>query len=294
MPVASTTTAIRALSYGPEVEEMRAMSQVRGRVLSVLSNAFYLQSEMGHIVCVVGPQAEDGPLTLRLSHIRSQLDAVRAEPDARFSMSSGLIAIVGVAQIELGHARSWKAIAPDCVGSAAEQERAAHELSRILLEYSPRTHSPGLARLAAQELKNRSARLARAIEQSSNERIRDAAFNLLGLGPGLTPSGDDIVMGTVAMLLWRAHLGMLSFEQVDRLVQDIRAEAACKRTNLISARLLYYACQGTLYEPAMALGAALIAGEIKSVRGLARRLLLIGSSSGADMAVGMLAGLSSG
>jgi hypothetical protein len=132
--------------------------------------------------------------------------------------------------------------------------------------------------------------LARAIEQRNTRSISDSALNLLGLGPGLTPSGDDIVMGALGMLVWRARLGDFPTAGVADVVQAITEEAP-RRTNLISTRLLHYACRGVLYAPAMELGAALLIGEGTNIYEPARRLLKIGSSTGADMASGLLAGL---
>src|SRR5688500_902240 len=244
MPMASTTTAITALSYGLEVEEMRALGVVRGHVLAILSNAMYLQSDTGHIVCVAGSEAEDGPLTLRVSHLRSLLDALRLRPDARFSLGDGGIEIGCAARIELGQARAWKVTTPDQVGSKVEREIAARELERILAERSPAFENgsagPSLQSLADQQLESKIASLARAIRQRHAERIRGAALSLLGLGPGLTPSGDDVVMGAVAMLVWRAGLGEFPAVAKDGLVQAIPTEAP-NRTNSISARLLHNA-----------------------------------------------------
>jgi hypothetical protein len=256
-------------------------------ILAVLSKALYLQSDAGHIVCIMGPEAEDGPLTLHVSKLPAYFDA-----NARFSLSA-----LG---IEWNLARSWKASPPDHMGGKGEQEMAARGANRILLEHCA-SHSPAkefaggtprLQRLARMEIEERSARLARALKQRDPTRICDAVINLLGLGQGLTPSGDDVVMGALAMLVWRARLGDFPVAVIDSLTQAINREAP-KHTNVISARLLDYACQGVLYAPAMELGAALLAGASHVIAAPAHRLLAMGGSSGAELARGLLVGLES-
>jgi hypothetical protein len=67
--------------------------------------------------------------------------------------------------------------------------------------------------------------------------------------------------------------------------------AAPQRTNRISARLLWHAGEGTLYAPALDLGAALFGGDAAGVAAPTRRLFAIGHTSGVDLAVGLLAGM---
>jgi hypothetical protein len=116
----------------------------------------------------------------------------------------------------------------------------------------------------------------------------DALASLVGLGPGLTPSGDDLVSGIVAVLVWHARLGVLDNDVLREITSKVHEAAA--RTNRISSRLIHHAGVGVLYAPAMQLGEALLAGDAGSVREPARRLFEIGSTSGADLATGLLVG----
>ena len=67
------------------------------------------------------------------------------------------------------------------------------------------------------------------------------------------------------------------------------AEAPSRTTHL-SARLLAYAADGILYEPAMSLGAVLFAGRIADIEPSAQRLFGLGHTSGADMSLGIALG----
>jgi hypothetical protein len=96
-------------------------------------------------------------------------------------------------------------------------------------------------------------------------------------------------MGLLAALHWQARLGALASEPVAALTAAVLA-AAPQRTTRLSTRLLHYAAQGILYEPATALGSTLLAGDPASVPAPAARLFAIGHTSGADMAHGILLG----
>src|SRR5262249_53397323 len=115
-----------------------------------------------------------------------------------------------------------------------------------------------------------------------------ALVSLLGLGEGLTPSGDDIASGILAALVWRTRLGHESAPADEKLTDHVLA--ATSRTNRISARLLYYATQGILYAPAIQLGAALLAGDARAADEPTQRLFAIGHSTGLDVATGLLVG----
>jgi hypothetical protein len=115
-----------------------------------------------------------------------------------------------------------------------------------------------------------------------------ALTSLIGLGHGLTPSGDDIVCGVVAALLWQSHIGAIHHNVMQPIMSAVLD--ATPRTNRISARLLHHACDGILYAPAMELGSALLAGDSDGIALPAARLFTIGNSTGADLATGLLIG----
>jgi len=104
-------------------------------------------------------------------------------------------------------------------------------------------------------------------------------LGVLGLGPGLTPSGDDVAAGLV--LVARA----LGVPGAGALAREV-AEAAPSRTNAVSAGLLAEAAAGR--------SAAVVVRAVDALVGRApaesslRALLSLGHHSGADLASGML------
>jgi hypothetical protein len=117
-----------------------------------------------------------------------------------------------------------------------------------------------------------------------------AAGKLVGLGPGLTPSGDDFLVGFMAGL-WTTsadHPRRMGF--TDHLGLEVSRFA--KRTTDISRAFLLDAARGQASEPLTALATAIRDGIGVNVSGVAKMALGVGSASGADGVAGLLAGLS--
>lgn len=117
-----------------------------------------------------------------------------------------------------------------------------------------------------------------------------AAERLVGLGPGLTPSGDDVLAGLMVTL---RHLGAAtgSARAVD-LAGWLGATAtfdARTRTTPISATLLHCAARGEACPEVLAVLRAL-AGR-QPLEPALRRLCELGHTSGADLAQGIAIGL---
>ena len=110
---------------------------------------------------------------------------------------------------------------------------------------------------------------------------------LLGLGAGLTPSGDDYVGG---LLFGRRLVGRRESAAWDAAVAQIAADAATL-THPISARLLADLAAGEGWAPLHDLVSALAAGETECALEAARGLTAVGHTSGWDLLAGLLGSL---
>lgn len=107
----------------------------------------------------------------------------------------------------------------------------------------------------------------------------DAALALLGLGPGLTPLGDDVLAGWLATAQARRLPALAP-------MRDAVAAAAPTRTTTLSGTLLGCAGRGEVVPDHRALLLALARGD-SAAAGLALdALLTIGATSGAGLALG--------
>ncbi len=142
----------------------------------------------------------------------------------------------------------------------------------------------------------------RAMSQAANElflsiptldfkTVLQASSKLIGLGPGLTPSGEDVLAGVMAAgtFFGLAHESLRS--EVERVNSTI-VSLAPGRTTTYAQVLLTDANRGEVVRPlSQLLRTILCADQVASVVSLARQVMVIGESSGKDTLAGTLIGM---
>ena len=118
--------------------------------------------------------------------------------------------------------------------------------------------------------------------------VGSAIRSLVGLGPGSTPTGDDLIVGVAAAACRFRGAGELAADRFDALREALRA-VPTNATTPVSIEMLRHAAEGQFLEPlghlANAMGSetrAPLAAAISVLRG-------IGARSGVDLAHGALA-----
>lgn len=182
----------------------------------------------------------------------------------------------------LGPSRSPATIAEACgtlcrAVSALGQPRG---LGALLIRRSP---EPLLARAVEP-----ARALARACVADDPGPAREAALALLGLGPGLTPAGDDYLGGAFFALRLLRAAGAALAAGWDQVREEV-IRLAPERTHPVSVALLGDLLAGEAHAPLHDLAGALAAGA--ATLPAARRLVRIGHSSGWDLLAGFVAGL---
>ena len=143
----------------------------------------------------------------------------------------------------------------------------------------------GAARMASEPARG----LGVAAAGGDVRSVAGAASRLAGLGPGLTPSGDDFLAGFAAA--WTLVGASLGFDGAERrrvthaLVSGARAGASP-----LGRVWLEHAVRGELPEPMTRFAAALFAAEARDLGPAVRAMLAVGASSGTDWTVGFLLG----
>lgn len=132
--------------------------------------------------------------------------------------------------------------------------------------------------------------LLHASQQLDMAGIEDATRSLAGLGPGLTPSGDDVLAGFAAIMALSSPYAS-SDAQLHRSIAERIAANACPRTTTLSAALLAHAARGEVAEPVKDWLLALLSVSLTSALCATDRVLSIGSASGGDLLLGLLLGL---
>lgn len=132
------------------------------------------------------------------------------------------------------------------------------------------------------------AQLVAAAEEFDVQTAIQAAQNMIGLGPGVTPSGDDILIGFLAGLwsLASENQELLSFiRSFGNALLQLTAQ-----TSGISRTYLHHATQGQFSSSLSNLAEAIARGrDVDRTLQIAMR---VGHSSGMDSVTGLLIGLS--
>ena len=119
----------------------------------------------------------------------------------------------------------------------------------------------------------------------SFESLRD----LIGLGEGLTPAGDDFVGGDLFARYWLHQAYVTTWDQN---AVNVLIEYARTRTNEISLAILRDHAHGHSVAPMHDLFIALVENKTSNeIQHHVRRLIVIGNTSGKEMLAGLLSGI---
>lgn len=119
--------------------------------------------------------------------------------------------------------------------------------------------------------------------------VRQAAPELIGLGPGLTPAGDDVLIGLIAATILLSEAIGLQAGFYQRIGAELLAIAQ-GRTNKLSLTWLEYAGRGEVAEHLGRLFHALISEDQRQLEAAAREVLSSGATSGGDLLAGVILG----
>jgi hypothetical protein len=127
--------------------------------------------------------------------------------------------------------------------------------------------------------------LHEGLSRRSTELCKRAAASLAGLGPGLTPSGDDFLVGAIHAI-WATWSGprALTFSTA-------MAREAVGRTGALSGAWLSAAARGEAAAPWHTFLEAAARGSLSESAAAAAKLLCTGETSGCDAMSGFVAAL---
>lgn len=237
-----------------------------------------------------------GPLTLNLSPVGET--AFRIYPGQTVEIQNGSFVIPEAnLRIKTEGANAWS-VSPSPLSVLNPQDRndriraVSHEiitqragigLTTLLAEL---LHLP-LHEQPPQPLSSYSMDIQelRAILKTSELSQVTARLNeLIGLGSGLTPSGDDLISGFLLTSRRYLHVLPLPYD-LNQLSQSV-IELAYKKTSLLSANLIECASLGQADERLILALDGMLAGTLDPAS-CATLLLSWGNSSGSDALLGM-------
>jgi hypothetical protein len=262
------------------------------RVLHVFDNACNLLAEDGNVVSLVTPRVRQGPFNIVLAPI-NLCDHVTDDTNVRIEQER---ICMGVLEIDLDTAQIWEPRFDweSFLGRQDSLSISAGALEEVLVEVAPVESFVQMIRpsenygreieaqllLSAQE----PARLfVQGLLRVDEELCRAAARRLTGLGAGLTPDGDDFMMGCI-LALWASWAG----EGVEQFANWVSLEAG-PRTTPLAAAWLRAASRGECSVRWHDLLQAILIENEEDIRSAARAIIQQGHTSGASTLAGFAA-----
>jgi hypothetical protein len=142
--------------------------------------------------------------------------------------------------------------------------------------------------MAGSQLKKLVSRLCR--NESRPEAYMKDVASLVGLGPGLTPTGDDLLVGLAAAAKRFGSAGWLSKNSLDAFLSSLTSLASDATTN-VSLQMIEHAARGAYPEPLLRFVQTLGRGntDARLAKREAGQLSRTGANSGCDMLAGAVA-----
>jgi len=139
-------------------------------------------------------------------------------------------------------------------------------------------------------LRSASALLRRGLLNRDKQLTCQATMHLIGAGPGLTPSGDDFLIGLLLALRLADSCEQSSLDHIRQSLCALVDAVAPATTNIHARSYLYAACRGQAAEVVTdAIHGVMTMG--KGGKSPLRKLLSFGGSSGWDTLAGICVGL---
>ena len=266
---------------------------VTGRVLASFERACDLVTDAGEVVALVWGGIGNGPLNSVLDGSpRTALPA-----GVRFRVQERLL-IVGDATVDLSHAAPWDARPDwDALRSRRAQIVAAAHIARQsiagLSERSLLQQAGPAVEAAVAAFQQAWQRSACADSQIVDCNLLSAICHLCGLGPGLTPAGDDWLAGwLLAQHLVPDRQGLRPIAGWCDL-EGLIAEVAAERTTTLSRAFLACAAAGEADQDWHMLLQAMAEDPMTDlpICQFTDNILTHGATSGAVMLAGFFAGI---
>ncbi len=269
----------------------------------MFERALNLDDDQAGVLSLVAHPRGAGPFTLVLTpndrllgSASGFLDWVLANSDVRVD---GPSLRVGRLAVDTAEAGPWEARLPwaalkarpeavlgqlDRLGRLLAAHAPPGGLSELLsgAHASPSEFTAALIRAAA----GPAQAVAEAVRRDDQPAALTAAGALAGLGGGLTPSGDDFLVGALY-----AHRLMAEPERADALGAEV-ARSAGDRTSRLSKAWLEAGGRGEASQTWHDLMNALLEGASGPIETAARELMAVGHTSGADALTGFVMSLS--
>ncbi|SMQ62826.1 Protein of unknown function [Bacillus sp. OV166] len=281
-----------AISGDLELIERINNSVLTGFVHSTFKNTINIHcNENGELFTIASSQIDNGPNTLLINS--ASLEELNIDVNDVVYVKSKMLHISNKLAISTNQAEKWAGILPEY---PANTENISRNLKRMI-EYidihgkaggmKKKVDAPSLFDIEMSRMLEERTKLL--LNELLSNRMTSAlhhAVSLIGLGPGLTPSGDDYLVGLFTII----NLRNSPFYSHQSFCGEVLQKAKTL-TNEISYMALKKASIGQVRESIIHLVHSILNGEEDDLYLSLNKVLNIGSSSGTDIALGLVSGV---
>lgn len=288
---------LQALSISQSVREFLDRPRA-GTIVATFHRSCYLELDR-EIIALVAPALLNGPLNIVVD-IPPEASFLHPRVDATVTSTPSAVHLGAAHGVRLESAQSWNPVltpwprlhATVLIANLARARavllrEALPESFAYQLPFLGNDQRPGGATSGWPRARRAMATLAAGIRESHLGSISDGARALAGLGSGLTPSGDDVLVGALlALTAWAPPAAAA--------IRRTLVDAAAGRSTRISEAYLRAAARGEASEAWHQLLAVLPTGAPTTFIPALRKVIAVGETSGADMLAGFLLALGAG
>jgi hypothetical protein len=262
-------------------------------LFGVTSRGLFLHVPPNRVV-FLSPEPFRGPLTVNVP----ALPRLDLQPGDKAQVERGVVrfnAVMG--EVHTGQAAAWlvepqRGIPPKAGWQArllelarrVLAEKSGHGLTALLADLVGLEHIPGSLPGGDEGLLAGARQAAHLLRHGQVQAAVVSLERFYGLGTGLTPSGDDLLLGLL-LGLDRLRDAALPGQMVSELASQLSGEAY-GHTTLLSANLIECAAGGQADERLVA-ALDFLWGDASDIALAAEGLCAWGNSSGADSLAGM-------
>ena len=291
---------IQAHSISKRVSTLLSENDQKLKVVSSHTDACNLQLTTGALIALVTPSYGNGPFHIVIP--TGEMPALT--PNQPISLANDQL-IGEHFTIRLTPAQRWNPLLPSLTHFATSTfayllklyrasgvSGIASRLDSATNRHLTAGHSGEFAQTPyAIRVQQGTAALRAGLIIENGTLIEEGVHRLAGLGPGLTPAGDDFLVGLLAALYAGGPMLVGNRWSVVQTQCEQIATAAASRTTTLSATWLTYAGQGAFGESWHNLIIALNQQEKTSIAEAVKGILATGATSGADALSGFLWGM---
>ncbi|MGB2964189.1 MAG: DUF2877 domain-containing protein [Anaerolineales bacterium] len=289
--MAQGNLVILAAQIGDFVNQI-LQRQTQAVLSGISSRGIYLQPP-GDWTLFISWERFHGPLTINIAGKPDPLNIIQPGSEARLNLRE-IIFPGDKIQIYLGEANIWHSPPPPIKTdiNTRQVEIIIQDALRLAKENPYLSLLEGILpgnQIPLPEIAGFDACLDPFLDRLEEKNL-DQALNhlsgLIGLGPGLTPLGDDFLLGVI-LTLNRWQYSLFPEHNIEKLNQSL-LKSISEKTTTLSASLLACGAEGIADERLIRVLDSFF-GEDDLKPGIVEELLSWGSSSGIAVLAGMIA-----